>query len=97
MEVAIAIEVTLQDCPGIDAALKQHAERRFLREIERFFPDEQSIVDAFQAYTDAAEGGEINAQQEVLARSWLKAYDKARQAGFQGIGVEEAYFDVRLN
>ncbi|MFC3217020.1 hypothetical protein [Comamonas sp. JC664] len=52
--------------------------------------------EALSAFTDAAEGGEISAQQEVLARAWLKAFDKARQAGFQGIGVEEAYFDVRL-
>lgn len=97
MEVATVIEVTLQDCTGIDPSLKQRAESRFQREIEKFFPDEQSMLDAWRTYTDAAEGGEINAEQEVLARSWLKAFDKARQVGFQGISVEEAYFDVRIS
>ncbi|WP_353236169.1 hypothetical protein [Diaphorobacter ruginosibacter] len=96
MEVANIIEVTLQDCDGIEPALKERAQARFLREIERFFPDEQSMIDAWRSYTDAAEGSEITGEQEQLARSWLKAFDKARQAGFQGIAVEEAYFDVRI-
>ena len=96
MEVAIVIEVTLQDCDGIEPPLKERAEARFIREIQKIFPDEQSMLDAWRAYMDAAEGGEINAEQERLARSWLKAFDKARQAGFQGISVEEAYFDVRM-
>ncbi|QIL79173.1 hypothetical protein G7047_04030 [Diaphorobacter sp. HDW4A] len=97
MEVAIVIEVTLQDCTGIDLSLKERAEARFQREIEKFFPDEQSMLDAWRAYADAAEGGEINQEQERHARIWLKAFDKARQAGFQGISVEEAYFDVRMS
>ncbi|MCD2165627.1 MAG: hypothetical protein LBE58_02565 [Comamonas sp.] len=96
MEVSTPIAISLQDCHGIDPALKHRAEARFAREIGKFFPDEQDMLEALSAYTDAAEGGEISAQQEVLARAWLKAFDKARQAGFQGIGVEEAYFDVRL-
>ena len=97
MELAVVIEVSLQDCTGIDSALRQRAEARFQREIEKFFPDEQSMVDAYHAYNDAAEGGEISADQERLARSWLKAFDKARTAGFQGISVDEAYFDVKVS
>lgn len=96
MEVAIVIEVTLQDCDGIDVALKERAEARFIREIERCFPEEQGMLDAWRAFMDASEGGEITPEQERLARSWLKAFDKARQAGFQGISVEEAYFDVNM-
>ncbi len=97
MEVAIVIEARLEDCNGIDSALKERAEARFVREIEKFFPDDQSLVDAYRAYSDAAEGGEINEAQVPLAKSWLKAFDKARQAGFQGISVEEAYFEVRVS
>ena len=59
MEVAIVIEVTLQDCTGIDLSLKERAEARFQREIEKFFPDEQSMLDAWRAYADAAEGGPL--------------------------------------
>ena len=98
MEIATIIEVTLQDCTGIEDALKHRAEARFTREIQRCFPDEQSMIDAYQAFTDAAEAAdEISPEQEQLARKWLKAFDKARQSGFQGISVEEAYFDVRIS
>lgn len=88
--------VTLQDCSGIKEDAKTKAEARFAKVLERSFPNQEAMTRAFKLFSDAAEGGIISKSNEPLARSWQKAYEAARQAGLQGIAVEEAYFDVRL-
>ena len=88
--------VTLQDCSGIADDIKNKAEARFSKVLERGFPNQEAMTRAFKLFSDAAEGGIISKSDEPLARSWQKAYEAARQAGFQGIASEEAYFEVRL-
>ncbi|WP_168797385.1 hypothetical protein [Lampropedia aestuarii] len=40
----------------------------------------------------------LSKAEEKQAQQFHKAFDKARQAGFQHLGAaEEAYFDVRLS
>ncbi|TDS74388.1 hypothetical protein [Comamonas sp. JUb58] len=92
------IEVRLEDCPAdLDPALKQKAEDRFSKELRRCFPSEQALKQAFKLFMDASEGGHISKSDEKIAITWKNAFDKARQAGFRDIAVEEAYFDVRMS
>lgn len=98
METVTLIEAHLQDCQGIEPALRSKAEARFVKELQRQFPSEQALVEAWEAWSSAAEGAdEISPGQEQLARSWLKAFERARFAGFRDIAVEEAFFEVKLH
>ena len=98
METVTLIEAHLHDCQGIEPALRSKAEARFVKELQRQFPSEQALVEAWEAWSSAAEGAdEINPGQEQLARSWLKAFERARFAGFRDIAVEEAFFEVKLH
>lgn len=92
-----SFSVTLHDCNGMKADAKTKAEARFSKVLERSFPSAEAMARAYKLYNDAAEGGVIGKTNEPIARSWQKAYELARQAGFQGISVEEAYFEVRLH
>lgn len=89
--------VTLQDCDGIKPDLKKKAEARFVKTLERGFPSQDAMSHAFKLFNDASEGGVISKADERTALSWQKAYEAARQAGLQDIGMEEAFFEVRLN
>lgn len=92
------IEVRLEDCPDdIDQPLKQKAEERFTKELRKCFPTDDALKRAYKLFTDASEGGTITKAEEKIATTWRNAYDKARQAGFRDIAVEEAYFDVRVS
>lgn len=92
-----SFRVTLQDCSGVKPDVRAQAEARFSKVLERSFPSAEAMARAYKLYNDAAEGGVIGKTNEPIARSWQKAYELARQAGFQGISVEEAYFEVRLH
>ena len=91
--------VTLQDFPNIPADLKQQAEHRFTRVLERSLGGADEIRPAYKAWSDAedASEGDLSAEEKALAVRWQKAAMKARQEGFNGLGeVQEAYFEVRL-
>lgn len=91
------IHVRLEDCPtDLEPSLKQKAEDRFGKELRKCFPSDDALRRAYKLFTDASEGGTITKAEEKIATAWKNAYDKARQAGFRDIAVEEAYFDVRL-
>ena len=92
-----SLRVTLQDCIGIEHDIKAKAEARFTKVIERSFPNQEAMTRAHKLFNVAAEGGVIGKVNEAVALSWQKAYEAARQAGLQGIAVEEAYFEVRLH
>lgn len=97
MELASHIEVRLVDCPSdIDPAIKEKAESRFSKELLKNFNTEDDLRQAYKLFTDASEGSIISKTEVKIAESWVKAFDKARQAGFRDIAVEEAYFEVRL-
>lgn len=95
--MTVLIEVQLEDCPSdIELTLKQKAEERFIKELRKCFPNDEALKRAYKLFTDASEGGTITKAEEKIATTWRNAYDKARQAGFRDIAVEEAYFDVRV-
>lgn len=91
------ISVQLQDCPSsIEAQHQRQAEARFERELRKSFPNDEALKRAFKLFSDASEGGTISKAEEKVAATWKTAYDKARQAGFRDIAVEEAYFEVKV-
>lgn len=97
MESTSLISVRLVDCPSdMDPAIKEKAESRFSKELLKCFRTEEDLRHAYKLFTDASEGGVISKGEIKIAESWSKAFEKARQAGFREIAVEEAYFDVRL-
>lgn len=97
MESTSHIYVRLVDCPSdIDPAIKEKAESRFSKELLKSFRTEDDLRQAYKLFTDASEGGLISKAEIKIAETWSKAFEKARQAGFRDIAVEEAYFDVRL-
>lgn len=97
MEHTSVIEVRLVDCPSdMDSAIKQKAESRFSKELLKSFRSEEELRQAYELFTDASEGGVISKAESKIAETWVKAFEKARQAGFRDISVEEAYFEVRL-
>lgn len=92
------IDVSLEDCPAdIEPALKLKAEERFSKELRKSFPTDDALRRAYKVFSDASDGGMISKADEKIATSWKTAFDKARQAGFRDIVVEEAYFEVRVS
>ncbi len=97
MYTHLTIDVRLQDCPAdLSPDLKSKAEQRFLRELLKSFSDVKALQQAYKLFNDASEGGVLTKTEEKVATTWTKAFDKARQAGFRDIAVDEAYFDVRV-
>lgn len=97
MELTSIINVRLVDYPSdMDSAIKQKAESRFSKELLKSYRTEDELRQAYKLFTDASEGGVISKAETKIAESWVKAFEKARQAGFRDISVEEAYFEVRL-
>jgi hypothetical protein len=94
----IQIDVRLQEIPSdLKEDLQRKAEERFERELRKSFPDDKALFQAYKLFNDAAEGGLLTKSEEKVATTWTKAFDKARQAGFRDIAVEEAYFEVRVS
>lgn len=93
------LTATLQDFPDLDEQGKKTAERKFIQSLEKSFPDTEDLLTCFKAFQNASDGdgASISKQESKQALRFHQAFDKARQAGFQQLGVaEEAYFDVRL-
>lgn len=98
MELTSIINVRLVDYPSdMDSAIKQKAESRFSKELLKSYRSEDELKQAYRLFTDASEGGVISKAETKIAETWVKAFEKARQAGFRDIAVEEAYFEVRLH
>ncbi len=94
----MAYTVTLQDFPDIPADLRQQAERRYLRTLERALGGHEEIAPAYKAWSTAEDSApdDLSSEEKVLAQRWQKASMKARQEGFNGLGdAPEAFFEVR--
>ena len=97
MEHTSVIEVRLVDFPSdMNQSIKEKAEGRFSKELLKCFRNEDELRQAYKLFTDASEGGLISKAEVRIAEAWVKAFEKARQAGFRDISVEEAYFEVHL-
>lgn len=90
--------VALRDAPAsLPQQLKDAAEARFARELERVYGGQDQVADAASTVR-ALEGADMitRAEKDQLDR-WYKAAATARERALAQIGdVDEAYFDVRV-
>jgi hypothetical protein len=91
--------VTLQDFPDIPANVREQAERRYAKTLERAIGGADEIPPAYRAWMSAEDSseGDLSDLDKALAIRWQKAASRAQQEGFNGLGeAQEAYFEVRL-
>ncbi|VCU71352.1 hypothetical protein PIGHUM_03433 [Pigmentiphaga humi] len=91
--------VTLQDYPQIPDDLRQQAERRYARALEKSLGGSEALALAYKAWNWAEESfGDLSEEEKTLALRWQRAALKAAQEGFSSLGqVDSAYFEVRLD
>lgn len=91
--------VTLNDFPDIPADMRQQAERRYSRTLEKVLGGADNILPTYRAWMaaeDTAES-ELSDEEKRLALQWQKAAMRAQTEGFNGLGEgPEAYFEVRV-
>lgn len=91
--------VALREAQDLPSAERIAAELRFIRELEKALGSADQVVTAYRAWTDAVESDVVtlDSATALLATTWPKASDRARLAGFKGIGdIGEAQFEVHL-
>lgn len=91
--------VFLIDFPELPLKERMVAERRYGTALEKALGSPERVAAAYGAWCSASDSdeAEISAEQAKQAKTWLRAVDRARVAGFQGLGESEAaYFEVRL-
>lgn len=89
--------VTLVNFPDAPPDLVHAAEARFRAALDKALADR--VVPALRAFQRASESSanELTDDEVNLAGDWAIAYDKAKEAGFRGLGdANGAHFDVRL-
>ena len=91
--------VSLIDFPDLPLKERMVAEMRYGTALEKALGSPEQVATAYSAWCSASDSNEaeITADEANLAKTWLRAADRARVAGFQGLGeAEGAYFEVRL-
>lgn len=91
--------VELHDAPqDIPEQLRQNAEYRFRRSLERSLHSPDSVIQAYKAWQQAEETDihELKEQDISLAKQWQQAATRAYQEAFRELGECEAYFEVRI-
>lgn len=91
--------VSLIDFPGLPLKERMVAEMRYSTALEKALGSPERVATAYSAWCSASDSNEaeITADEANQAKTWLRAVDRARVAGFQGLGeAEGAYFVVRL-
>jgi hypothetical protein len=99
MEPDMQYTVALQDFPEIPADVRQQAERRYIKTLEKALGGAEEVGLAYRAWTNAEDSSEdqLSPTDKSLAIRWQKAAMKAQSEGFNGLGeAPEAYFEVRL-
>lgn len=91
--------VFLINFPELPLKERMVAEIRYSAALEKALGSPELVATAYGAWCSASDSSEaeITADQANQAKTWLRAVDRARVAGFQGLGeAEGAYFEVRL-
>ena len=90
--------VTLQGAEDLPPAERNSAEVRFIKELERSLGGEESVVEVYRAWSEAAEAdaSELDAETSSLAVKWPKAFNTAQRAGLNKIGECDAHFELLL-
>lgn len=91
--------ITLQDAPtDIPERVRQEAEQRFQRTLERALGGPEDVLAAYRAWQSAEDTAEteMTPADIALAKRWLTAAGRARGDAFQNLGETEAWFELRL-
>jgi hypothetical protein len=91
--------VALQEASALPMRERIEAEVRFAKALERALGGEDAVAEVYKAWVDASESeaNHIDTETAVKAVRWPRAFDAARQAGFNKLGdIGEAHFEVRL-
>lgn len=91
--------VAFCDARELPARERIEAEVRFVKALERALGGEDSVAEVYKAWVDASESeaNQIDIATAAKAVKWPRAFDAARQAGFNKLGdVGDAHFEVRL-
>ena len=91
--------ITLQDAPAdLPAQVRQDAEQRFRRTLERILGGPEQTLEAYRAWATAEDTAENEMAPEdvALAKRWIAAAGRARGDAFQATGETEAWFEVRI-
>lgn len=91
--------ITLQDAPSeLPERLRQDAEQRFRRTLERSLGNPDTVLAAYRAWQNAEDSAseEISADELSLAKRWMTAVVRARNEGLREAGETEAWFEIKL-
>lgn len=95
--IATVFSVVLYDFPGLDPDQTHAAESRFMVTASRELGGPDQVLPAYDAFLAAHESVEADMSFEEVRRAaeWAQAYEKARAAGFRGLGdPADAYFQI---
>ena len=91
--------ISLIDFPDLPLKERMVAEMRYGTALEKALGGPEQVATAYSAWCSVSDGSEaeITADKGNQVRTWLRAVDRARVAGFQGLSeAEGAYFEVKL-
>ena len=91
-----AYTVTLHH-PGLPSSRCRAAEKQYRQVLEQALGGTEGVLRAWSAWQEAEhKQGYLSAETWKVARQWLIAADRARQAVLQGeLGTPAAYFEVQ--
>lgn len=95
--ISTVFSVVLHDFPGLDPDQTHAAESRFMVAVSRELGGPDQVLPSYDAFLAAHESVEADLSLEEVHRAaeWARAYEKARVAGFRGLGdPADAYFQI---
>lgn len=95
--IAKVFSVVLHDFPGLDTDQTHAAESRFMVEASRALGGPDQVLPSYDAFLAANESALADLSREEVHRAaeWARAYERARVAGFWGLGdPADAYFQI---
>ncbi|VUZ28919.1 Uncharacterised protein [uncultured Comamonas sp.] len=96
---ARAFRIELCDTPELTDALRERAEARYARVLERQLGSAEAVCDTLQLLEQLQEAApeDVPPDAQAVCQRWLKAARAASEAAMQGLGVAESgYFAVHV-
>ena len=96
---ASAFRIELCDTPDLPDALRERAEARYARVLERQLGSADAVCQTLQLLEQLQEAApeDVPPDAQALCQRWLKAARAATEAAMQGLGVAEGgYFTVHV-
>lgn len=91
--------IELCDAPELTDTLRERAQARYARVLERQLGSAQAVCDTLQLLEQLQEAApeDVPPHAQALCQRWLKAARTASEAAMQGLGATESgYFAVHI-